>query len=99
MGDIAFQGANNSFANASFTGTVVWFDDTSNELHLNNVSGVFNVNLNMNDANNSHISVAVYNIIEPTIDVFTGAVDFIENRAPVTRSPGQTENIKIILEF
>lgn len=99
MGDIAFQGPDNTLANAVFQGTVVWFDDTANELHLNNVSGVFNANLTMIDANNAHTSVAVYSVTYPEIDILSGSLNFIENRAPVTRSPGQTENIKIVIEF
>jgi hypothetical protein len=99
MGDIAFQGPLNSFSNATFQGNVVWFDNTNNILHLNNISGTFNPALTMNDANNSHVSVVSLSALNPQIDIFSGSLNFIENRAAITRSPGQTENIKIVLQF
>jgi hypothetical protein len=99
MGDTAFQAPLNVFLNATYQGTVVWFDDTNNILHLNNISGTFDSNLIMNDANNSHVSVTVLSAQSPQVDLFSGSLDFIENRAAVTRSPGQTENIKIVLQF
>jgi hypothetical protein len=101
MDDIVYQTSTNLNtygANNTFQGTVVWFDATTNELHLNNISGTFNPNLNLYDANNSFTATA-FSITEPAVDIFSGSVDFVENRAAVTRAPFQTENIKIILEF
>jgi len=38
MNDLVFQSANGTFAGATFAGTIVWFDNSTNVLHLNNVS-------------------------------------------------------------
>lgn len=98
MGDIAFQGPNNNIQYATFQGTVVWFDESTNELHLNNTSGTFSQQDTIYDYNNGNAIVA-FGIVPPEIDIFSGNIDFIENRKGVTRSPGQIENIKIVLQF
>jgi len=101
MQDVVYQSPNPPYdlANATFTAYVIYFDYTFQELHINNIKGTFSTALPLYDANNSKISATAFNFTSPVIDIFSGNLNFIENREAITRSPGQTENIKIILQF
>jgi hypothetical protein len=101
MQDVVYQSpvAPYDLANATFTAYVIYFDYTFQELHINNIKGTFSTALPLYDANNSKISATAFNFTSPVIDIFSGNLNFIENREAITRSPGQTENIKIILQF
>ena len=45
------------------------------------------------------LNASFHPYVNPEIDVFSGEVLYIDNRAAVTRSADQTEDIKIIVEF
>jgi hypothetical protein len=92
-----------SIANATFTGVCVYFDPSLNELHLNNTTGtLLGGNLiyatrNINNA--SYGSWVVDTVVPSAIEPFSGQLMYVENRAPVSRFPNQSENIRITMEF
>jgi hypothetical protein len=103
MQDITYQSPTGLFANATFVANVVWFDFTTNNLHINNPTGVFTPLGQLygtKSANNSpYTTVVAFGISPPIVDAFTGQILYVENRAPVSRAPSQSENIKLVISF
>lgn len=97
--ELVYVGA--SFENATFTARVVHFDDNTNTLLLNNLSG--NVDSTISDQITqkdvpSH-TATVYSVTKPDINIFSGEVLYVENRQKIYRSEDQTETIKLVVEF
>lgn len=96
---IVYSGS--SFTNASFTARVVHFDDNTNLLYINNITG--NVNASISETvyqlDNPSAASKVFSVSKPNINIYSGEVLYVENRAKITRSPDQTETTKLILEF
>lgn len=103
MNDIVYQSNTGLIANATFIGTVVYFDNSTNEVHINNTTGTLLGQTQVyatSDANNTpYATVIAFSQTPSPIVPFSGLITYIENRTPVSRFPGQTENIKIVLEF
>lgn len=103
MADIVYQSPTGLFANSTFVANVVWFDFTTNNLHINNPTGVFTPLSQLygtKSANsNPYTTVVAFGIAPPLIDAFTGQILYIENRAPISRAPNQSENIKLVISF
>jgi hypothetical protein len=97
--ELAYVGS--SYEAALCTGRIVHFDDSLNAIVLNNITGnvdsiVTNV-VNQKDA--PSISAKAISIDKPDINIFSGQILYIENRAKITRSTNQTETIKTVIEF
>lgn len=96
---IVYSGS--SLENASFTGRVVHFDDETNLLLLNNITG--NVNASISETiyqyGNPLVTAKVFTVTKPGINIFSGEVLYVENRAKIIRSPDQTETTKLVVEF
>lgn len=103
MNDTIYQSNTGLFANANYVATVVYFDDSTNEIHLNNATGTFLEQTQVYatvDANNApYAAVIAFSETTSVVNPFSGVITYVENRLPVSRFPGQTENIKIVLEF
>ena len=97
MNDTVWQSNTGLQSNAFFTATVVWFDTSTNQLHLNNLNGTFSTLSSLYSSRG--VATTSVSEVSPSINLFSGKLMYIENRAAVTRSPGQTENIKLILQF
>ena len=96
LDETVYQGS--SLATATFSGIVVNWLTTSNELWLTNVQGTF--------ANSTPIkgtvqlnAVTAFTLTPPAYKLYTGETLYIENRLPIVRSPYQTEQIKLVLSF
>lgn len=103
MNDTVYQSNTGVYANATFTATVVYFDVSTNELHINNQNGTFSGFSQLYGTRSPNVSpytaVTAFSLLPSAVDLFGGELLFVENRAPVKRSPGQTENIKLIFQF
>jgi hypothetical protein len=103
MGDLAYQSSTGLYANATFTANVVWFDPSTNQLHLNNLNGTFAALTSLYGTTSSNASpygaTTAFSLSTPAIKLTSGDLLFMENRASVTRSPSQSENIRIIIQF
>lgn len=103
MNDLVYQSPTGQFANATFTANCVWFDNGTNILHINNLSGNFipqsTIYATKNTSATPYASVQAFNAVAPLIFPFSGQLLYVENRSPVQRAPNQTENIKLIITF
>jgi len=90
-----------SFASATFTAKVVHFDNNTNILYVNNITGnidnIENETIYQKDA--PSVFAKVFNVVEPDINIFSGEILYIENRAKITRNSNQTETTKLVVEF
>jgi hypothetical protein len=79
----------------------VHFDNDTNILYVNNivgdVTGAENETIYQKDA--PSVFAKVFNVIEPDINIFSGEILYIENRAKITRHENQTETTKLVVEF
>jgi hypothetical protein len=96
LDETVYQGS--SLATATFSGIVVNWRTTDNELWLTNVQGTF--------ANSTPIkgtvqlnAVTAFTLSPPAYRLYSGETLYIENRLPIVRSPYQTEQIKLVLSF
>jgi hypothetical protein len=96
LDETVYQGT--SLATATFTATVINWDSTSNEIWVNNQTGTFSSSSPLKGTVQT-TAVTAFTITNPTYAGFTGEVLYIENRNPITRSPSQTEQIKLVLSF
>lgn len=87
--------------NAIFTGRVVHFDAGSNILVLNDVTGsVSEITAKFIYQSGDLGRVAkIITVDTPDINIFSGELLYIENRAKITRSLNQTESVKLVVEF
>lgn len=98
MNDVIFQSSNGNITAANFVANVVYFDISTFNLHINNITGVFAPGQPIYSTNTSLVAVT-FNEVPPLINFASGSVEYVENRLAVQRSPGQTENLKIIIGF
>ena len=94
-GDIVFQGL--TYANAYFTSSVINSDSINRIVYLNNIRGTFNSNDTIRTVNTG-ANVAPTSLVHSDIQIYTGDILYIQNRAAVDRSPNQTEQIKLIIQ-
>jgi len=109
MGDIAFQNfTNGTLAGASFYGTVVWYDSSTQNLHLNNIGGtgtfipqspIKGVSRSAPANAASYITATAFLLTEPPLNTFSGVDCFIQNMSPIQRYPQQVEEIRLIISF
>lgn len=89
-----------SFATATFTAAVVHFDSSTNILYVNNVTGNSDIeNETLYQKDSPSVFAKVFNIVKPDINILSGEILYIENRAKVTRNPNQTESTKLVVQF
>ena len=90
-----------SFSTATFTAKVIHFDNNTNVLYVNNITGdindVENETIYQKDA--PSVFAKAFNVIKPDINIFSGEILYIENRAKITRHENQTETTKLVVEF
>lgn len=103
MNDLVYQSSNGSPSGSTFTATVVWFDNSLNNLHVNNISGTFapQGSLYGTKSANSipYATVTAFSMTEPAVELFSGELLYVENRSTVERSSSQTEQIQLIVGF
>jgi hypothetical protein len=96
--EIVYVGS--SYESSTFSGRVAHFDDDDNILVLNNIVGdVTTVSGNTIYQQDRSRSARVVDVDSPDINIFSGRVLYIENRAKIIRSTSQTETVKIVVEF
>lgn len=73
-------------------------DQTSNQIRLTNVNGIFKTGAAIKGAN-SGVSRLVINVGTPEFQPYSGDILYTENATKTTRADGQAENIKLIVRF
>jgi len=109
MGDIAYQNPSTGvLANATFFGTVVWYDTSTQELHLNNLGGtgsfipqspISGVSYGAPTNTTPYITTTAFTLTSPEVETFSGVDLYVENTPPIERYPLQTEEIRLIMSF
>ncbi len=94
--EVVYQGS--TFADATFTGDVISFDEVNNLLYLNNTKGTLQINQAIKGFNSGAIRVINSNT-DPTLHLYSGKILYISDKLPITRDPAQTERIRFILSF
>lgn len=87
-----------SLAASTFSAIVVNWEPSTNELFVNNLSGDAVVGATL-IGDSSAAGSTILIIDEPTINLFTGDLLYIENRAKIIRDVDQTEQIRLVLSF
>jgi hypothetical protein len=96
LDETVYQGP--SLAQASFSGTVCYWDGENNQLWLNDVNGTFRpLEPLIGVIQNS--PVTAFSVIEPDLKLYTGELLYIDNRRKIFRDNDQTEQVKIALSF
>lgn len=103
MNDIVYQSPTGLYANSTYSANVVYFDDSTNQIRINNEYGSFNSQdpiYATKDVNSSpYTTMTPFAYTAPPLTRFSGSILYYENRLPVERSPGQTESIRLIASF
>lgn len=94
--EYVFQG--DSFADATFIGTVISFDEGSNKLFLNDIRGTYNNNIPIKGNASGAIRIALGKT-DPTLALYTGDILHVSEIIPISRSENQKDRIKFILSF
>ena len=85
-------------SNASFIGTVLSFNTSTNIINLINTTGTFTTNAPVY-GNTSKTTRTLLSVSLPDFQVLSGYLTYIENRAGIQRSADGTEQIKIVLQY
>jgi hypothetical protein len=100
-GGVAYVGA--TYDTATFKARIVHFDTTQNLLLLNNIEGdvtsLPSATIYQYNSPSIYTYAKVYLVTQPDINILSGQVLYVENRDKITRSPTQTESVKLVLEF
>jgi len=96
IGDTAYQGS--SLDTATFSGTVISWDEKDSVVSLNNLRGTFTPYSNFTSSSLG-INITAFNLVPPAIKPYTGELLYVQNRTAVSRNEFQVEQIKIILEL
>jgi len=94
--EIVYQGT--SLSTASFTATVLSFDDATGVLRLINTVGTPIVNATL-FGNISGTARTTLSISNPDYDIFSGHIMFVENRSSVQRSADGIEQLRFVLGY
>ena len=87
-----------SLADATMSATVINWEPATNELFVNNIAGSIVIGSTLN-GQTSGAGSTILAVEEPTIELFSGDLLYIENRAKIVRDINQTEQIRFILSF
>lgn len=96
VGEEVYQGV--SVSDYSFKARVVDWDGTNNIVSLTQTLGtpILTESLYGNDSTTNKIVNAVIN---PDLEPYTGQILYVDNFAPITKDPNQTEDIKVLIKF
>lgn len=94
LDELVYQGS--SVANATFTGYVA--DLKSNSIEVVGIEGSPTVGVAIRGNTSGSLRTLV-SVTPPDLQIGSGDLVYIENIAPITRSVGQAESIKLILQF
>lgn len=96
-----FVGDGGSFANSTFSATVIYFDSAENVLYVNDISGDVNTidGETLYEKDNTSNYSQIFTITPPDINILSGELLYVENRSKIVRHPNQTETVKVVVEF
>lgn len=94
--EVVYQGV--TYADATFTADVVYFDEVQNFLYVNNIRGDLGTNQSIKGLSTG--SIRIVNAFSlPELKLYTGKVLYISNAQPVSRNEEQTDRVRFLLNF
>jgi len=96
MDEIVYQG--DTLDDATFVARVVYWDETNNQIWVNNISGTF-TDSELIRGTVTTTPFTAFSIAEPDIDIFSGKILHVNNVEPISRSDDQIEQIKTMISF
>lgn len=96
IAETVYQGT--SLAQATFVGTVVFWDDTNDILWLNNISGQFSPQSPIIGTVQT-TPVTAFILTPPVVKKYSGRILYVNNVLPVIRGANQTEQVRLIMSF
>jgi hypothetical protein len=96
LDETVYQGT--SLETASFSGTVLSFDEASNVIKLINTTGTRTLNAPIT-GNSTGTQRTVLTVSTPDFVIYSGFLTYIENRASVQRSVDGIEQFKFVLKY
>lgn len=94
--EVVYQGVD--YMSSTFSGEVISFDEAQNLLYLNNVAGTLATNEPIKGQSSGSIRVAI-NKTNPTIELYSGKILYISDKAFIARDPDQIDRVRFILSF
>ncbi len=92
--EFVYQG---SASSPTFSGYVE--SSNGNTIELTNVKGTITVGSVLKSSNTNPTGRTVSSVSNPEFQPYTGDILYAENIVPITRSPGQAENIRFVVKF
>lgn len=103
MGDTVYQSNTGLISDAFYTATVVYFNNNTNVLHLNNINGTLlpqgQMYATVNTSSLPYGTTTVFSQTSPTLKPFSGIIKYIDNRTAVERFPDQSESVRFVVQF
>lgn len=96
LDETVYQGT--SLETATFSGTVLSFDEASNVIKLINTTGTRTLNAPIN-GNSTQTSRTVLTVSTPDFVIYSGFLTYVENRSSVQRSVDGIEQFKFVLKY
>jgi hypothetical protein len=96
IAETVYQGS--SLAQATFVGTVVFWDDTNDILWLNNINGSFSPQSPIIGTIQT-TPVTAFILTPSVVKKYSGRILYVNNVLPVIRGANQTEQVRLILSF
>jgi hypothetical protein len=96
--EIVYQSGDGTFESATFTATVLSFDDITNRLRVINTNGTANSSQIIYGQTSSTARV-ITKTETPELVPFSGYITYIENREPVARDPDGSEQFRLVLGY
>ena len=97
LDEYVYQGSN--FASATYSAVVAFWDETTNELWLNNITGTLDTTVQLRSTDTQDLSVIILDVNDPEVELYSGEVLYIRNNESIVRDDDQTEQIKIVVSF
>ena len=94
--EVIFQGT--TYASATYTADVVYFDAVQNYLYVNNITGNLSLNQSIKGLTTGSIRIA-NGVNLPGLKWYTGKVLYISNIQSVSRNEEQTDRVRFLLNF
>jgi len=88
-----------SFETATYTAVVVFWDDDTKTLWLNNVTGSIQAETELKVKDDVNFVASIDTIVSPEIQLNSGELLYIKNNESIVRDDDQTEQIKILVSF
>jgi hypothetical protein len=94
--ETVYQGS--SLSQATFSATVVYWDDVNFILWLNNIQGTFTPQSAIVGTVQTN-PVTAFTLTPSVVDLFSGKILYTNNILPVVRNTNQTEQVRVIFNY